>query len=88
MQEEGLVSLAPSPLWWLRSQGVELGLERQQQGRGRSWNVPERSGSDAREMLSHGAESVDLGKGFSAGVIKPAWTEDAASASCSTDVQL
>lgn len=41
--------MTPSLLGW-----VELGLERQQQGVGRSWNVPERSGSDATEMLSHG----------------------------------
>lgn len=67
LREKGLVSLTPSPAWWFRSQWVELGLERQQQGVGRSWNVPERSGSDAREMLSHGAGSTDLGRGFSAG---------------------
>lgn len=29
--------------------------------------MPESSCSDAREMLSHGAETGDLGEGFSAG---------------------
>lgn len=52
----------PCHCWW-----VELGLERQQPGVGRSWKVPERSGTDAREMQSQGAQSTDLGKGFSAG---------------------
>lgn len=93
LQEEGLVSLAPPPLWWLRSQWVELGLERQQQG------VLEGAGTcqSTLAVMSERCYHRELGawiwgKDFvqaaRPGVIKPAWTEDAASASCSTDVQL
>lgn len=67
LQGTDLVPLTPSLLWWFRRNRVELGLESQRKGVGRSWSVPESSCSDTREMLSRGAETGDLGEGSSAG---------------------
>lgn len=66
LQGTDLVSFTPSSPWSFRRKWVVLRLESQQTGVGRSWSVPESSGSDDRQMLSQGGESRDLRGGFSA----------------------